>query len=64
MGDRVPTDIVMGNQFGCFTILVRPLDPTKDNFIVRSVRKLEDTVLPRVMPPAPVHKLVSDPKSM
>ena len=22
VGDRVPTDIVMGNKFGCFTILV------------------------------------------
>ena len=58
VGDRIPTDIVMGNQFGCFTILVQPLDPASDNFVVRTIRKFEDKLLPRVMPKAPDHKYV------
>jgi len=59
VGDRVTTDIVMGNQFGCYTVLVEPLIPSKDNFVVRFVRKLEDNLLVRLVPTAPPsHALV------
>ncbi len=50
----------MGNQFGCFTILVQPLQPEKDNFMVRFARRIEDFVLPKIMPDAPEHKIVKD----
>ena len=41
IGDRVATDVLLGNMHGCVTILVEPLDPTKDNAIVKLARKME-----------------------
>lgn len=58
IGDRVSTDIVMGNYHGCLTVLVEPLQPSSDNFMVRNVRKFEEKVLLRIVPKAPKHLLV------
>lgn len=56
VGDRVTTDIVMGNQHGCYTVLVEPLAPSKDNFVVRLVRRFEDKWLIKILPSeAPTH---------
>ena len=55
IGDRVSTDIVMGNYYGCFTVLVQPLQPSSDNFMVRNVRKFEEKFLLRIVPKAPKH---------
>ena len=41
VGDRISTDVVMGNEHGCYTILVEPLEPLKDNIMVRAARKIE-----------------------
>ena len=55
------SDIVMGNKYGFLTILVEPFDTTKDNFVVKLVRKFEDLLLPLVCPKkAPNHLLVID----
>ncbi|PKA58111.1 hypothetical protein AXF42_Ash019815 [Apostasia shenzhenica] len=42
VGDRYFTDIVYGNRNGFLTILTEPLCPSKEPFIVKQVRKLED----------------------
>jgi len=34
IGDRITTDIVMGNENGCYTILVEPLMSKGDNLVV------------------------------
>ncbi|OWM78764.1 hypothetical protein CDL15_Pgr002935 [Punica granatum] len=43
VGDRPFTDIVYGNRNGFLTILTAPLSPTEEPFIVRQVRKLENS---------------------
>jgi predicted HAD superfamily phosphohydrolase YqeG len=53
VGDRVTTDVVMGNQHGSFTILVAPLDPSKDNVVVRTVRSFEDRWLVKLVGDVP-----------
>lgn len=61
VGDRVLSDIVMGNKYGFLTIYVEPIDRTRDNFVVKIVRKFEDRLLPLICPKqAPSHSLVSD----
>jgi phosphatidylglycerophosphatase GEP4 len=45
IGDRLATDIVFGNLNGCHTILVDPIDPSRDNAVVRAVRHLEQFAL-------------------
>lgn len=45
VGDRLFVDVLMGNEFGCFTILVNPISVEKENFIVRMVRKIENMYL-------------------
>ena len=54
VGDRVLSDIVMGNQFGMFTVLVDPIDPSKDNFVVRLVRRFESRLVGRQSAEHPV----------
>ncbi|KAK4749826.1 hypothetical protein SAY87_027275 [Trapa incisa] len=43
VGDRPLTDVVYGNRNGFLTILTAPLCPTEEPFIVRQVRKLENS---------------------
>ena len=61
IGDRVLSDVVLGNTHGFFTILVDPLDVRAENFAVKLVRQFENSFLPRVVaglrPPA--HPTVS-----
>ena len=42
IGDRVLSDIIMGNKLGSYTVLVEPFDTTRDNAIVKMVRKFEN----------------------
>ena len=48
VGDRVLSDVVMGNNHGFFTILVEPLDPSVENTSVKLVRRFEDSLLTRL----------------
>jgi len=41
IGDRLLIDIIMGKEYGFFTILVDPITTSKDNFMVRMMRKVE-----------------------
>lgn len=43
VGDRLFTDVVFANLNGHHSVLVDPLDASQDNFVVRSVRRLEKT---------------------
>eukprot|EP00262_Sarcandra_glabra_P005282 TRINITY_DN166_c0_g1_i2.p1 TRINITY_DN166_c0_g1~~TRINITY_DN166_c0_g1_i2.p1 ORF type:complete len:234 (-),score=21.76 TRINITY_DN166_c0_g1_i2:105-806(-) len=45
VGDRHFTDIVYGNRNGFLTILVEPLSPAEEPFIVKQVRKLEASLV-------------------
>ena len=45
VGDRILSDVVLGNHLGMFTIYVSPLDVTPENSMVRLVRCFEDTLL-------------------
>jgi phosphatidylglycerophosphatase GEP4 len=45
IGDRLLVDIIMGKAFGFYTILVNPIIPTKDNFMVRFIRIFENYIL-------------------
>lgn len=46
VGDRLLTDIVMGNQFGFFTIETKPFTTKRENFMVRLSRAFENRILP------------------
>lgn len=50
VGDRILADVVMGNRFGFFTIYVSPIEPSKENLMVKVVRRFEDKVLPWILP--------------
>ena len=50
VGDRILADVVMGNRFGFFTIYVNPIEPSKENLMVKAVRRFEDRVLPLILP--------------
>ena len=41
VGDRVLSDILMGNRFRMFTILVNPFSFKGENFVVKFLRKVE-----------------------
>ena len=45
VGDRLLTDILMGNLNNCYTILVDPLDSKQDSVSIRLVRRLEHCLL-------------------
>jgi phosphatidylglycerophosphatase GEP4 len=45
IGDRLLVDVVMGKEYGMFTILVDPITRDKDNFIVKLLRKFENLLL-------------------
>ena len=45
IGDRVLSDVVLGNSHGMFTVLVKPFDKNVENFAVKGARKLEDFLL-------------------
>ena len=49
IGDRVLTDVVLGNSHGMLTVLVKPLDKNVENSAVKSARKLEDIMLKRLL---------------
>ena len=62
MGDRILSDVVMGNSHGMFTIYVEPICTKRENFVVRLVRLFEDKVLPFMTPSdgqPPVHETIS-----
>lgn len=50
VGDRILSDIVMGNQLGFFTIYVNPIDTRPENMMVKLSRKFEDKLLPVILP--------------
>lgn len=61
VGDRILSDVVMGNSLGMFTIYVDPINKAPENFMVRVVRILEDKVLPMLTPSdglPPEHKTI------
>jgi phosphatidylglycerophosphatase GEP4 len=45
IGDRLLVDILMGKEYGFFTILVKPLTKEKENFIVKIIRKFENFLI-------------------
>ena len=49
IGDRVLSDVVLGNSHGFFTILVEPLDLRAENVAVKLARKFENTLLRRLV---------------
>lgn len=50
VGDRILSDIVMGNSFGMFTVYVDPLNTKHENFVVRFVRAFENSLVPWFTP--------------
>ncbi len=50
IGDRILADIVMGNRFGFFTIYVDPIEPKKENLMVKMIRKFENQAIPLILP--------------
>ena len=50
VGDRILSDVVLGNSLGMFTIYVDPLNVSKENKIVRCVRWFEDKALTWILP--------------
>ena len=50
VGDRILSDVVMGNLVGMFTIYVDPLNLKHENFMVRFVRGFENRVVPWLTP--------------
>lgn len=50
VGDRILSDIVMGNSMGMFTIYVDPLNTERENFVVRYVRAFENSIVPWLTP--------------
>lgn len=65
IGDRILTDVLMGNACGFLTIYVEPLDTRGDNFAVKASRLFENKLLPLVIPKDPVkHALVRDYNSL
>ena len=49
IGDRLFTDIIMGKEINSLTILVNPLDNSTDNFIVKSIRKIENFIVDKLI---------------
>ena len=49
VGDRVLSDVLMGNKFGTFTILVKPFTSAPENPVVKILRKFEN---------GPIHFLI------
>lgn len=49
IGDRLFTDVVMGKEINSFTVLVNPLDPSTDNFLVKNIRKIENLLIEKYM---------------
>ena len=45
IGDRVLSDIIMGNNLGSFTVLVEPFNTSRENFVVKTVRKFENKLI-------------------
>ena len=56
VGDRTLSDTVMGNSLGYLTIEVQPFDTSKENFMVKMMRKVEKYVIPRIAPQHTVNK--------
>ena len=48
VGDRLFTDVVFANLNSCVSVLVDPIDETKDNSMVRFVRRVENGFLKRL----------------
>ena len=45
IGDRVLSDIILGNRMGTKTILVEPFNVKHDNFIVKIIRRFESKLI-------------------
>ena len=50
VGDRILSDVVMGNSHGMFSIYVEPFDTKDENFMVKMVREFENRALPHITP--------------
>ncbi len=57
IGDRLLTDVVMGNLHGMLTIHTQPLTVQNDNRMARVARWAEAKAAVRVAGPAPAHPL-------
>jgi predicted HAD superfamily phosphohydrolase YqeG len=53
VGDRILSDVVLGNHLGMFTIYVDPLHVDRENKVVRFVRGFENKILPKLSPKEP-----------
>uniref|UniRef100_A0A7S3HZI1 Uncharacterized protein n=1 Tax=Favella ehrenbergii TaxID=182087 RepID=A0A7S3HZI1_9SPIT len=61
VGDRILSDVILGNHLGMFTIYVDPLHVANENFVVKFVRAFENKALGWVCPrDPPKHPLISD----
>jgi len=49
IGDRLFTDVILGKHMKGFTILVDPLNPNTDNFIIKLIRKIENKILNKLI---------------
>ena len=59
IGDRILSDIVMGNTHGYFTIYCEPFDTRPENFMVKMMRRIEGQMIPRVASIEPEGHVVS-----
>ena len=50
VGDRILSDVVMGNKYGMLTFRVQPFTTQGENFMVKILRVFEDSVLPKMIP--------------
>jgi len=65
VGDRILSDVVLGNHLGMFTVYVDPLHIDKENFVVKGVRSFENKVVPKICPKDPIkHPLITSEEQL
>ena len=45
IGDRLLVDIIMGKKYNFFTVLVSPIDTSRENIMVKLIRKIENKII-------------------
>jgi predicted HAD superfamily phosphohydrolase YqeG len=48
VGDRILSDVVMGNSHGFLTIETKPFNTKNENSIVKMVRVIEASIIPKI----------------